>query len=279
VAALRANLRTRYAGRLFVRTFGRLAVRRDSWDGQEIRIEKKRIRALLGALAGHSQEPPTRDALVDMLWPDADADSAVNSLNQTVFQLRRALDSSYRAGESADYVLSSSEQVTLNLELVRTDLSEFERASETLMSGDWAERNAMAHLIARLLRGTFLAELCYEDWASRLQQQVHGRVRQLLLPAADEDGMLEPAIRLELASALIALDPYDEAAVIAMARSMAASGRIVAAQNLMIDYIKKVQDEFDDTPSPGFAAAAEDLTSGDRVKRVLTAARGGPSGA
>jgi len=59
---------------------------------------------------------------IDILWPDADGDSAVNNLNQTVFQLRRYLDPSYRQGESPEYIISSAEQVALAPGLVHTDL-------------------------------------------------------------------------------------------------------------------------------------------------------------
>ena len=38
--------------------------------------------------------------VLDTMWPDSDPAAAVNSLNQTVFQLRRAIDPDYRDGES-----------------------------------------------------------------------------------------------------------------------------------------------------------------------------------
>ncbi len=60
---------------------------------------------------------------MEILWPDADADAAVNNLNQTVFQLRRFIDSDYHGGDSPEYVTSTSEQVSLNPELIHTDLS------------------------------------------------------------------------------------------------------------------------------------------------------------
>ena len=63
---------------------------------------KRRVRALLAVLAAHAHTMLTRDMAIDILWPEADGDSAVNNLNQTVFQLRRYLDPAYRQGESPD---------------------------------------------------------------------------------------------------------------------------------------------------------------------------------
>ena len=108
VAELRGRLVQQQADRLYVRTFGRLSVHRGNWSGPEILIDKKRARALLAMLAAQCLEPQSRDELIDKLWPAADGDSAINSLNQTVFQLRRYLDANYRAGESPEYVFSTA---------------------------------------------------------------------------------------------------------------------------------------------------------------------------
>ena len=113
VAKTRRSLQRAQASRLYLSTLGGITLRRGSWQGPVVRIEKRRVRALLAVLGAHSHSTLTRDMAIDLLWPDADGDSAVNSLNQTVFQLRRYLDSGYRQGESPEYVISSSEQIPL----------------------------------------------------------------------------------------------------------------------------------------------------------------------
>ena len=70
---------------------------------------KRRTRSLLALLAAHVSTPMSRDVILDALWPEADPAAAINSLNQTLFQLRRVIDSSYRDGQSPQYVLSTAE--------------------------------------------------------------------------------------------------------------------------------------------------------------------------
>ena len=88
VAETYRKLRHAQAARLYLRTLGGVALHRGDWDGPIVSIDKRRVRALLAVLAAHSHTTLTRDMAVELLWPEADGDSAVNSLNQTVFQLQ-----------------------------------------------------------------------------------------------------------------------------------------------------------------------------------------------
>ena len=127
VAELRRRLRTTQASRLFLRTFGRMSLNRGDWNGSPITVNKKRVRVLLALLAARAHTDLSRDLCVEILWPAADADAAVNNLNQTVFQLRRFIDPDYHGGYSPEYVVSTSEQVSLNPDLIYTDLAEIRR--------------------------------------------------------------------------------------------------------------------------------------------------------
>jgi tetratricopeptide (TPR) repeat protein len=132
VADLRKTLIGRQAPRIFIRSFGAIAVHTGSWKGPARIVSKRRTRSLLGLLVANLRSALTRDAVMDLLWPDADPGSAVNNLNQTVFQLRRELDPGYRDGESPQYILSSLDSVQLNTDLVSTDLEEFRHLSTTV---------------------------------------------------------------------------------------------------------------------------------------------------
>ncbi|HEY6608178.1 MAG TPA: winged helix-turn-helix domain-containing protein, partial [Candidatus Limnocylindria bacterium] len=271
VAEARRRLQSAQAARLYVRTFGSIAVHRGGWNGPAITIDKKRVRALLGVLAAHAREPLTRDGAIDLLWPDADGDAAVNSLNQTVYQLRRHLDPSYRGGDSAEYVISTSDHVALNHELVHTDLNELGRLAHRLEDGTWSDRHALAGRLLDLVGGEFLGDLRYEDWVSRTQLAVHTEVRALLLPIAQSTrGQFDPNTSTRAASVLLRFDPYDEAAILALASGMAASGQRIAARAVVFDHAQRVRREFDDEPSAEFVAAAEAIAPGWHVKLRLT---------
>jgi LuxR family transcriptional regulator, maltose regulon positive regulatory protein len=263
IAHLRRSLRVHQAPRLFLRTLGGIALHRGGWDGPPILIEKKRARMLLAVLAAHFGTILSRDVALDILWPDADPNAAVNSLNQTVFQLRRFIDAGYKGGESPEYVISTSDQVGLNPELVHTDLAELRRLPAQLGSANWHERHEFASRAIRLVRGEFLADLRYEDWASRQQLAVHAEIREQLLPIARSPATsYEATVSARAAAAILSLDPFDEEAVMALAESMARSGRRAAAREVIVGFVRRMQIDLELDPSPDLVVAARELGVG-----------------
>ena len=212
------------------------------------------MRALLALLVANFRSTLTREMAMDTLWPEADPALAVNSLNQAVFQLRRVVDPGFRDGESPPYVLSSVDAVQLNPDLVVTDLDEFRRiASEVRSTPEPARGHQIASLVD-IVRGEFLAELRYEDWAVRSRTPVHAEVRGMLLPIAAGEWHTNPDLAIRAASSLLELDPYDEAAQLALARQLHASGRRTAAQAAILRFVKKLRDDLDEPPSDELAS-------------------------
>jgi ATP/maltotriose-dependent transcriptional regulator MalT/DNA-binding SARP family transcriptional activator len=262
VADLRRRLRTSQASRLFLRTFGRMSLHRGDWNGRPINVDKKRVRMLLALLAARAHRDLSRDLCVEILWPSADADAAVNNLNQTVFQLRRFIDPDYHGGDSPEYVTSTSEQISLNPQLIQTDLAELRRLPLRLAEADWSQRQHVARRSIALIRGEFLADLVYEEWSSTHQVRVHNEVRELLLPIAMAmPGEFAPEVSIQAASALLMLDPWDERAVVAMADGLSRSGRRVAARNFITDFANKYERELDEDPSEEFRHAVTALAA------------------
>jgi DNA-binding SARP family transcriptional activator/tetratricopeptide (TPR) repeat protein len=260
VAGVRRVLVQKQAPLLFVQSFGALTMRRGSWDGPVLPVDRRRMRTLLGLLVAYSGSTLTRDMVLDMMWPDSDPSAAVNSLNQTVFQLRRAIDGSYRDGASPQYVMSTVDVVQFNPELVRTDISEFRVLAADVSSGG-RQASARASAIIRMIHGPFLNELRYEDWAARIQMAVHAEVRDFLLPLATTSMNLSPDLRIRAASALIDLDEFDDDAYIALAEHLAKSGRQVAARDVIIRYAKRIEDELAEAPASRIADLMSELGS------------------
>jgi ATP/maltotriose-dependent transcriptional regulator MalT/DNA-binding SARP family transcriptional activator len=259
-AEARRQLKHHQAARLYLRTFGAIALRRGGWDGPAIAIDKRRVRALLAVLGAHAHTTLTRDMAIDILWPDADGDAAVNSLNQTVFQLRRFIDPGYRQGESPEYVLSSADQIALNGDLVRTDIQAIRSLPDRLAEQSWAHRQALTSRTIDLIQGEFLADLRYENWAARLQLSVHNDVRSRLLPIAQQSaGVFDVQVATAAATALVLLDPFDESATIALADCLARSGKKIAARDLLVRYAEQVRSELDEDPSDTVMTAAARL--------------------
>lgn len=250
VTEARRHLQQAYASRIYLRTFGGISLRRGGWQGPLISIEKRRVRALLAVLAAHAHTTLTRDMAIDILWPEADGDSAVNNLNQTVFQLRRYLEPSYRQGESPEYIVSSSEQIGLAPGLVHTDLQEIRRLADRMSHAGWEQRHAAAAKAIALVNGEFLADLRYETWATRLQVAVHNEVRSRLLPIAlQSHASFDVQVATDAAAALVSIDPFDEAATLALADCLSRSGRRRAARELLLRFADQVRTEFDEEAS------------------------------
>lgn len=255
VAELRRQLISRHAAPLFIRSFGAIVVHRDSWLGHKTSVEKRRMRALLALLVANYRSTLTREMALDLLWPDSDPASAINSLNQAVFQLRRVLDPGFRDGESPQYVISTVDTVQLNPAHAVTDLDEFRQLAMVAKAGDAATRAALIPDLVDMVRGEFLAELRYEDWAVRMRTAVHAEVRQVLLPIARREGHNSVDTAIRSACALLELDPYDEEAQLAMAMQLDSSGRRVAARQAILRFAKKLKDDLDEAPSAELAEA------------------------
>jgi DNA-binding SARP family transcriptional activator len=214
--------------------------------------------------------------VLDLLWPDADPAAAINSLNQTVFQLRRLLDPAYRDGRSPLYLISNSEAVQFNSDLVRTDLSEFRRLAARLAPSP--EGTPAAEGVLDLIRGEFLSDVRYEDWAWNLATVVHNEVRAVLMPIATGFVRADhPELGVRAACALVSLDPLDETAQIAVAERLWATGRRAAGRESLIQFARRAREELDEEPSDALAAAMKRAGVEPSVHKELTTADRNPA--
>ena len=257
VAQLRRSLIARGAPRLYIRSFGPLLIHKGSWLADPTGIDRRRIRSLLALLVANYGSTLTREMALEALWPDADPASAVNSLNQAVFQLRRQLDPAFREGDSPQYVLSSVDSVQLNADLVTTDLNEFRALAAELRLTHATPTPEQLTRLVEAIRGEFLGELRYEDWAATIRTAVHSEVREVLLRLSNGEFGIGADLAVRSACAVLSLDPYDDAAQIALVRQLEASGRRSVARASILSYAKKLKDDLDENPSGPLAAAIE----------------------
>jgi len=64
---------------------------------------------------------------------------------------------------------------------------------------------------------------------------------------------------MDAAAALVTIDPFDEAATLALAESLSRSGRRRAARELLVNYAAQLRTEFDEAPSKDISEATDRL--------------------
>ncbi len=271
VASARRALLRRQAPRLLVRTFGGLTVEQVGGRSPVRSVDKRRLRSLLGLIVTQRGQPLTRDIALDTMWPEATPAAAINNLNQAVFQLRRAIDEDYKEGESPQYLVSTGETLQLDADLVTTDLEEFRAIAMRLRDATSAsDCQKLAGAAVDLIRGAFLEDLRYEDWVAPVEAAIHAEVRQVLLTIA-QDLVPSPDLAIRAAAALIKLDEFDEAAVLAMARALSETGRRAAAREVIVRFARHLHEELDEPLSAELAAIITQLPPAEAIGSYLTA--------
>ena len=116
-ARLGYQLARRLADRVLVEDLGRVRIVAGSRtiEGGEVR---RKVLALLCLLLSRPRFASTREEVVESLWPDLDPSAALNSLNQTVYFLRRVFEPEYEEDMSPGYVGQDGETIWLDPELV-----------------------------------------------------------------------------------------------------------------------------------------------------------------
>ncbi len=270
VEEARSQLIRLAAARIQVKAFGSIRIRRGGPDRPEVGIHRPRQRVLLGYLLARLDNPPSRDQVIDTLWPNADPEDGVNSLNQSVYQLRRVIDPEYRDGESPQYLISTTDTVALDPALVTTDLDVFRSLARAFDRAIGADVRAIGNELVDLVSGEFLAELVYEDWATSFRLTVHAETRQVLMRLTEEPWLASyPDLGLRAAARLADLDPYDERAHLAMARCLQFMGRREAARRVIRRFLVRLRDDLGESPETDFShfvPMTEDLTSAEQVK-------------
>jgi DNA-binding SARP family transcriptional activator len=192
-------------------------------DGPPLTLAQRKAQALLAYLAVPAGQFRAREELATLLWGDADAADARNSLRQTLFLIRRALP-----GAGAAHLTVRRDAVALEPATVQTDVRRFERrVAENTLDG---LEGAVTLYRGDFLQGFALDEPGFEEWMSRERERLRDLVRDALarlLARHTENRRFERA--LEVGRRLLAIDPIDESTHRALMRLHARQGRHAAA--------------------------------------------------
>lgn len=220
------QLARRLADRFVVEDLGRVKVRAAERmiDGGDIR---RKVLALLCLLLSKPRFTSTRDEVIDSLWPENDPTSGLNSLNQTVYFLRRVFEPDYRDETSPGYVGQDGETIWIDSELVDCRSG---RCFELIrsMPGDPTPDGALA--LSREYTGRFALDFAYDEWSASYRDTLHAAYLRVIEHAVQIDinaGQLGRGTYL--AERAVEVDPEAEEIRIALVRLYRMSGAHAAA--------------------------------------------------
>jgi DNA-binding SARP family transcriptional activator/tetratricopeptide (TPR) repeat protein len=163
------SLARRVASRVVVDDLGRvrITIGRRVVEGADTR---RKVMALLCLLLTKSRYSASREEVVDSLWPDLDPSSALNSLNQTVYFLRRVFEPDYLEDASPGYVGQDGETIWLDPELIE---SRSRRCLNIVRATPRDPDPDAALALARDYVGRFALDFAYDDWSAAYRDSLH----------------------------------------------------------------------------------------------------------
>ena len=177
------KLARRVAPQLEISDLGRVVLK---VGHREVALSKSRRKAaaLLMFLITRPRFTATREQVLDELWPDADPLSASNSLNQSLYFLRRDIEPWYEDGMSVDYVHFEGDLVWLDADLTKVQSVSFLQAVRDTRRVAGGTSTASATLAA--YTGRFAPEFEYDEWAMGWRQRLHAEFLELAAGTMDQ---------------------------------------------------------------------------------------------
>jgi predicted ATPase/DNA-binding SARP family transcriptional activator len=206
----------------------------------------------------------SREALIELLWPEHDPEAARNNLRVALHALRRQFE--LPDSPTDCLLLSDRSTISLNPAAFSTDVTEFEAAVEA--AGEVADPGPrVAHLrrAAELYQGELLPGF-HEPWVFTERQQlaeVYLESLHQLTAALEQAGDLEQA--LEYAHRAVSADPLQEEAHYDLMRLYAAAGQPSATLRQYLELERILREELGEAPSPATRALAEELRQDART--------------
>jgi DNA-binding SARP family transcriptional activator len=189
-----------------------------------------------------------RDQVVDALWPDQDPVAATNSLNQTVYFLRRVFEPTYVDDLSPGYVRHDTDLIWLDADLVSAESIECRRAIERARrSSAWAD----VDLVSQRYEGRFALDFEYEDWSVNYRDNLHSSYLEVIERAiADELRAARFDRAIELCRRALDVDPACEPIERHLLRIYRVTGAHAAAAEQYRHYAAAVQEDLGVDPPP-----------------------------
>jgi len=227
---------------LRILTLGQFQVRQGARTIPERAWRQRRAGELFRLLLISPRRSLFRDQVAEALWPEKPPGSTPALFHQATSALRRTLEPDLPGKFPSRYVTSEGGRVTLRLpEGSWVDFEALERHMETEA---WREALALYH-------GELFPDDRYADWAAVPRERLRQWAVQAALAVARErleDGDARAA--LEATRRALALEPWQEEAVLLGMRACLALHDRAGALRLYLDLDRRLQEELGIAPRP-----------------------------
>lgn len=212
-----------------IRTLGTFAVLR---NGQLVPVadwQSKKARDLLKILVARRGHSASREALMEMLWPEQDPRKLAGRFSVALATVRNVLDPEKHL-DREHFLIADKSTVRLNLAHLDVDVERFLEAATSALAchrnGASNEATVLLELAEAAHTGDFLEEDVYEDWVVPLREEARAAYVDVARALADDaraSGDAASATRLFLR--ILQQDPYDEPAHLGLVSALVAAGR------------------------------------------------------
>ena len=236
---LASQLARRLADRVVVEDLGRVRIVVGSRTIEEGGIRRK-VLALLCLLLSKARFASTREEVLDSLWPDHDPASALNSLNQTVYFLRRVFEPEYVDDTSPGYIGQDGETIWLDSDLIDCQSRRCLAVIKS-MPGEPTPEGSLE--LANTYSGRFALDFAYEEWSGPYRDALHAAYLRVMEHAIQMDlGSGHFGRGIYLAERAIEVDPEVEEIQVALIRLYRLSGAHAAADEQYQHYSAAMRD-------------------------------------
>jgi DNA-binding SARP family transcriptional activator len=218
----------------------------DTWPGNK-------GKSVFKYLVTHREHPVAKEILMDLFWPDVDANAARNNLNVAVYGLRQALRA---ASTDFAHILFQNGAYLLNPAMaVWSDFQQFwfhlQMAKQLEHKQDKPGAIAALHAAVELYQGEFLAEDRYEEWVLAPRQQLLEAYLQALEQLSKTYfEQQQYAVCINLCRQIVTAEPCREDVHRLLMRCYAAQSQRYLALRQYYQCVEALERELDIPPAP-----------------------------
>ena len=225
-----------------------------SLNGAPVILNNRKARAMLAYLALEGGAPVSREQLAGLFWGEAPERQARNSLRQSVFELRDALQQ-----RGCQALVAGRDSLALSPGSLALDI---DAVLAAIGAGVPPTAGAALGRADRMLAGYEDLSPLFRDWVGATRIAVQSRL-QRALEGAFADEAAPRRTRRAMAEALLRLDPTHEDACRTVMRLAAEDGEIGVALRSYAALYEVLGAEFDQEPSVATQRLVAEIKRGE----------------